>query len=193
MTLSTKLTLDEFLAQPETEPASEYARGEVVPKPMPTGIHAILQGLVSMLLWQAVEPAGLGEVGTEWRCVFGPPGGERSFVPDVCFVTRARLPATRAGFLGPFRGPPDLAVEILSPDQAASRLVEKVQFYIRHGVRLVWLIDPSEESITVLAPDRDAVRLSKADRLDGGDVVPGFAVPVAEVFRRLPPVEEVSA
>jgi Uma2 family endonuclease len=185
MTTRARLTLDEFLALPETEPASEYLCDEVVPKPMPSGIHAVLQRILTMLIWSVAGPGRLGQVGSEWRCVFGPPGGERAFVPDVVFILRERLAPGRAGLAGTFRAAPDLAVEILSPEQPVARFVAKVQFYLRHGVRLVWVVDPDAETVTVFAPDRDAVTLRGADVLDGADLLPGFQTTVAAIFAEL--------
>jgi Uma2 family endonuclease len=184
MTAVAHLTLDGFLALPETEPASEYACGEVMQKPMPTGIHAILQGIVWMVLRTAARRDRLGQTGSEWRCVFGPPGGERAFVPDVVFIRQERLGPGRAGLAATFRAAPDLAVEILSPDQPAGRFAAKVQFYLRHGVRLVWVVDPDAETVTVFAPDRDPVTLQGEDMLDGGDVLPGLRTTVA-IFAEL--------
>ena len=181
--MAAKLTLAEFQALPETEPASELIDGEVVQKPMPTFEHGFIQSALSFVLTLFLRSNPLGFIGTEVRCIFGPPGGERPYVPDLIFIGAARLRQTGPG--QPFRGAPDLAVEILSPDDRPDRVAAKVAFYLLHGVRLVWLIDPQTRAVTVLTPSGESARLGEDETLNGGDVLPEFAVAVREI---LPPV-----
>ena len=185
MTATTKLTLEQFLALPDTEPASEYVCGEVLQKPMPGLAHSLLQGFLLVVLRQFLSQTGLGQAGPELRCIFGPPGQERAFVPDIAFVSRQRLPRGDARDTVQFRAAPDLAIEILSPGQPVGRFTEKVQFYLRHGVQLVWVVDPAAETVTELAPDADPQTLTLSDMLTGGDVLPGLGVAVADVFAQL--------
>jgi Uma2 family endonuclease len=178
-----KLTLREFEALPETEPASELIDGEVVQKPMPTFEHGVIQSLLSFVLLTFLRAHPLGAVGSEVRCIFGPAGSERPYVPDLVFIRseRVRLISRRQ----PFRGAPDLAVEILTPDDRPDRVAAKVAFYLLHGVRLVWLVDPEARAVTVLTSDGRSERLGEEATLDGNDVLPGFAVPVRDI---LPPL-----
>jgi Uma2 family endonuclease len=125
-----------------------------------------------------------GEIGWGRRGRSGDACSDRAFVPDVVFIRQERLGPGRAGLAATFRAAPDLAVEILSPDQPAGRFAAKVQFYLRHGVRLVWVVDPDAETVTVFAPDRDPVTLQGEDMLDGGDVLPGLRTTVA-IFAEL--------
>ncbi len=176
-----RLTLEQFEARRDTKPASEFVCGEIFRKSMPNPMHAVIQNIVSFLLRRFIMRAGRGEVGSEWRCTFGPPGDIRSYVPDLVYITEERVPAD----LGePFRAAPDLAVEILSPNDRPGRLLRKVLFYLRHGVRMVWVIDPKRRSVTVYTPDADERELVAGDTLDGGDVLPGFRVPVTDLFPR---------
>src|SRR6266542_3005241 len=122
MGTTAKLTLEEFLALPDTEPASEFVNGEVIERGMPTLAHGIIQKLLSILLGQFVDRAGLGVAIPEWRCIFGPPGADQARIPDFVFVRADRLPPDEESLFGPFHGPPDLAVEILSPDDRPSRV-----------------------------------------------------------------------
>lgn len=177
MVVKSSLTLKQFLDLDETEPASEYACGEVVQKPMPNRPHAAIQVFLGAVLLQFLSRTGLGRVFTEFRCIFGPPNGERTYVPDITYVAGNRL--TDDLYL---RTAPDLAVEVLSPDQDMGRFLDKVQFYLRHGVRLLWVIDPIRSTITVLMPGEDARVLTAEAVLDGGEVLPGFSVPIADIF-----------
>lgn len=185
MATATCLTLEEFLALPETEPASEYDCGEVFQKPMPDSAHALLQLFLGSLILQFLGRSPAGRAGTEWRCVFGPRGRKRSFVPDLVYVSRERMPKGDILELRALRTAPDLAVEVLSRGQPNQRFDRKIAFYLAHSVRLVWIIDPRTQLVTVLAPGEEPRTLASGDSLDGGDVLPGFAVEVAEIFAQL--------
>ncbi len=182
MTTKPKLTLEEFLALPETEPASELIDGEVVQKPMPTFEHGIIQRLLSFVFTLYLRAHPDGEAGSEVRCIFGPRGHERPYVPDYVFVWDAR----RRGLLRgqPFRGAPDLAVEILSPDDRMVRVMDKVAFYLANGVRLVWIINPEARTVTVMTTLSTSHTLFEHDVLDGGEILPSFSTPVRDI---LPP------
>ncbi len=109
--------------------------------------------------------------------------------PDIAFVSAerlARLPARntpeRRRF---FPMAPDLAVEIASPDQHWPEMATKAQLYVAMGVRLVWIAWPGRREVDMWRPGtaRPAATLRPGDQLDGGDVVPGFTYPVADLFR----------
>lgn len=184
-TTRTRLTLEEFLARPDTEPASEYACGEVWQKPMPDNAHGALQGYIWMLIYQFLARTSLGRVRTEWRCIFGPAGAERVFVPDVVYASYERMPPGDARANRFLRTAPDLAVEVLSPDHRAGRVADKVQFYLLNGVRLVWVVDPDDELVYVYVPGGQPQTLRSGDTLTGVEVLPGFAVAVADIFAQL--------
>jgi Uma2 family endonuclease len=185
MTATDQLTLEQFLARPETKPASEYACGEAYQKPMPDNAHGALQLFLGMLLFQFAARTGLGRVRTEWRCIFGPRGRRRTYVPDIVYLSYQRVPAGDVFANRYVQTAPDLVVEVLSPDQGAARFARKVQFYLRYSVRLVWVVDPAEQAITVFSPRKDEVVLRPGDMLDGGDDLPGFQVPVADIMAQL--------
>ena len=181
----TRLTLDEFLAQQETKPASEYACGEVTQKPMPTQAHSILRFYLGMLLNPFLSRLGPGRALPEWRCIFGPPGHERAIVPDLTVVLKDRMPSGDARDTPYLRTAPDLAIEILSPGQSIRTFVEKILFYLLHGVRLIWIVDAEAEIVLVLRPGEESTELGVGDQLDGGDVLPGFNLDVGELFAQL--------
>ena len=170
-------TIEQFLQMEETKPAREYVRGEIIEKPMPTRPHAAIQLFLGAALFQFLARTGIGRAFTEFRCIFGAPGQVRTYVPDLTYVAKERL--TEDLYL---HTAPDLAIEILSPDQDAGRFLDKIQFYLRHGVRLVWVVDPGRETVTALLPGEDARVLTPGDTLDGGKVLPGFSISVAEIF-----------
>lgn len=182
MTTRTVITLAEFLQLPETKPASEFVCGEVIQKPVPTQKHAFIQTYLAVMLFQFLSQTKLGRAGTEWRCIFGPPGRGRAWVPDIMYVAREQLTTE------PYhRAAPDLAIEIVSPGQSAARFADKIQFYLLYGVRLVWVIDPEALEVVVFAPGREARTIAAGDALDGEDVLPGFRVGLDELFAQLQP------
>jgi Uma2 family endonuclease len=101
--------------------------------------------------------------------------------PDVSYIAEHRLPppGQRSGF---FQGAPDLAVEVVSPSNSAADVAEKVQEYLTAGGRLVWVVDRPRRAVTVHRADGSRQQLGVGDTLSGEDVLPGFALPVAEVF-----------
>ena len=77
---------------------------------------------------------------------------------------------------------PDLAVEVLSPSDRMADALAKVAMYLQAGTPLVWLVNPATRTVVVFRSEMDPVTLGESDTLDGGDVLPGFSVPVAEIF-----------
>ena len=101
--------------------------------------------------------------------------------PDVAFVRASRLPADLPeGF---FPGPPDLAVEVVSPSDRASEVLAKVQDWLEAGSAAVWVVDPETRRVSVYRAGEMAV-LKETDVLSGGDLLPGFSLPVARIFAR---------
>jgi len=132
------------LGIPEIKPAIESIGGRWVQKVSPQSRHSILQARMGTLFM--VWAGRRGQVGTEWRCYFLPKG-ERwsSLVPDVAFFSFERLPRD----LGEVREKPtiapDIAVEILSPDDRRPVLDEKIDLYVRGGAELVVVVDPQRQ------------------------------------------------
>ena len=90
------------------------------------------------------------------------------------------MPATiPAGF---FPGPPDLAVEVLSPHDRASEVLAKVSDWLEAGCPLVWVVDPENRSVTVYGQQKETHILHLSDVLNGGDVLPGLQVELAKIF-----------
>jgi Uma2 family endonuclease len=107
-------------------------------------------------------------------------------LPVVSFVRKDRLPGGRRPTAPVPDLAPDLAVEILSEGNTPREMGRKLREYFLAGTTLVWLVDPATRTVTVYtAPDR-TTRLTEADTLDGGDVLPGLTLPVREVFAEVP-------
>lgn len=181
------LTLEEYLAQPEEAPYSEYIDGEVRPKPMPTEDHGALTIEIGGLLREYNGRDRKYYIGGEVRHIARDRG--RVYIPDV----HATLHSRRVPGQNPVEVPPDLAVEILSPDDRATDVLGKVNFYLSIGVRAVWLVDPMQRTVTIHRPDAPMLALHDGDIISGGDVLPGFETTVAEIFSVLDPPEPPTA
>lgn len=105
--------------------------------------------------------------------------GEERYVPDVAFVSRARQPEPSHEAYNP--NPPDLAVEVLSPSDDESKLRIKVVNYLHVGTT-VWVVNPEKKWVEVFVPQQTPVVLDVKDTLDGGQALPGFKLPVKDIF-----------
>ena len=108
-------------------------------------------------------------------------------IPDVSFVRKEQFPGSRVSSIAAPNMHPDLAVEVLSPSNTDEEMDEKLRDYFASGTSLVWLVEPDTRSVLVLTgPDRStATRLTVADNLDGGSVLPSFSLSVAVLFAEL--------
>ncbi len=108
-------------------------------------------------------------------------------IPDVSFVRKAQFPGARVANTPVPRLYPDLAVEVLSPSNTNEEMDEKLRDYFAGGTTLAWVVEPDTRSVLVLTgSDRTAgTRLTVADTLDGGTVLPGFRMSVATLFAEL--------
>ncbi|MEL6472254.1 MAG: Uma2 family endonuclease [Cyanobacteria bacterium J06623_4] len=144
------LTLDAFLQLPETQPASEYFNYQAIQKPMPQGEHSLIRVALCKAVDQVAEPQRIAKAFSELRCVFG----GAAIVPDVSVFRWERIPRTPSGRVANrFEVHPDWAIEILSPDQAQTRPLEKLLHCAEHGTEIGWLIDPEAESILTLSAE----------------------------------------
>jgi Uma2 family endonuclease len=140
------LTLEEFLKLPETEPASEYIDGQIIQKPMPQGKHSVIQGELIIVINAVVKPKKVARAFPELRCTFG----GRSIVPDVAVFAWERIPRNEnGGVANVFKVAPDWIIEILSPDQSATKVTKKILHSLKHETQMGWLIDPDEQTIFV--------------------------------------------
>ncbi|MGH2534936.1 MAG: Uma2 family endonuclease [Thermomicrobiales bacterium] len=120
--------------------------------------------------------------------VFGPDGGffltwnpDTVRAPDVAFVRRERIPPG-LDLRAFFPGAPDLAVEVLSSSNTRREIERKIHHYLAAGTTLIWIANPLRQTVEVVRPDQDRRLLQTGDVLDGQEVVPGFRLPVADIF-----------
>lgn len=135
-----------------------------------------------MFLNSFVRPRKLGIVLGEAGMLRLVPGLVRA--PDVSFIARASLPGGKRP-VGPVPDlAPDLAVEVLSKGKTRAEMARKVREYFDAGTRLVWIVDHRKRVVRVHTSPRDVTTLTDADTLDGAPVLPGFRLPVRDLFDR---------
>ena len=101
--------------------------------------------------------------------------------PDVAFVSRERL--EDIGEIGSFfPGAPDLVVEVISPTDRLTEVAEKVQDWLNAGTHMVIVVNPRRRDTMIHRPNQEPITLTEEDTLDGGDVVPGWTLPVRDIF-----------
>jgi Uma2 family endonuclease len=164
------ITLEQFLALPETKPASEYIGTEkIVQKPMPQGKHSILQTKLIIFINSLLLESNIGIALSELTCTFG----GRSIVPDVVVLEHENIPKDDDGEIANVvKTAPDLVIEILSPDQSTTKVIANIIHCLDNGTQVGWLIDPAEKIILVHQPDK---QVQVIDILDRELIVPEFA------------------
>jgi len=173
------VTAEELQRFPDDDHRYELVEGRVI-RMSPVGFqHGRIVSGILVLFSAHVRQAGLGvvltEVGFKLR---SKPDTVRA--PDVSFIRSDRLPA--ADPLAFWSGPPDVAIEVLSPDDRSSEVNEKVEEYLAYGVRCVVVVDPSDRIVTSFRPGSAPIVSRPGDEIDLGDVVDGFRCRVAEIF-----------
>ncbi|MEJ7655190.1 MAG: Uma2 family endonuclease [Chloroflexia bacterium] len=121
--------------------------------------------------------AGLGEVFADGVAYVLSRDPDEVRVPDASFVSRDRIPASGVP-VGYWLLAPDLAVEVVSPNDRAEEVHNKVQVYLSSGVRTVWVLWPRSRSVSTHERDGLSRELGADDDLEGGDALPGFRVRV---------------
>lgn len=175
------VTADELLRMPDDGVRRELVRGEVREMTPAGSRHGRIGARILSRLESCVAAGGLGEVynaDTGFR-LFESPDTVRA--PDVSFVSRERADAV--GDIEEFwPGAPDLAIEVISPTDSYGEVDEKVAEYLEAGCRMVVVVNPRRRTAAVYRSRSDIVLLTENDALDGGDVVPGWTLPLREVF-----------
>ena len=178
---SMTFTPDDLLRMPDGD-RYELVHGKLVEKNM--GFQAsVVGGILFALLWNFAKQHSLGWVlpsDTSFQCFPNHPLMVRK--PDVSFIDASRLAAKEIPE-GHCRIAPDLAAEVISPNDLFEEVSIKVNEYLAVGVRLVWVIDPKVERVFVYRFDGSAAILTNQDQLSGESVIPGFNCAVADLFK----------
>lgn len=182
--LKTKLTLEEFLALPESDITYEFVNGEAVPKykdeMSPKFFHGSTTGALFMLLsaWAQCK----GRVVIEWAIKLKIEDENWMPVPDLTYISYNLLPADWLKD-EPCPVSPELVLEIISPGQTFGEMTEKAAGYIKAGVARVWVVDTKAKTITIFAPA--CVPVTYRDNLIiKDDLLPELEITPNQVFQR---------
>lgn len=174
------LTLEAFLSLPEGDVAYELVNGVAIPKMAPQRFHSRTQKALLFILeaWGRDR----GEVGIEWSVTLKRQGIDWAPVPDLLYVSNQRLPDDFVGD-GPCPVPPELAVEIISPDQSFGEMTEKALDYLAARVLRVWIVDPKSKSITVFRPEA-IPQIFRGDTQLTDSLFPDLNLTAQDLFRQ---------
>ncbi len=186
MTTATKKKIwtdEEFMALSGESDRYELINGEPVSMGNSGMEHGYLASNLIVFLGGYVLKHRLGVICDSSTAFTMKNANKRS--PDVSFVSKERLLGTKRLPQGFFVGAPDLVVEIISPNNTFAELHSKMIEYFASECRLAWLIHPDEQSILVYRSPQPERLLKITDNLAGEEVVPGFTMPVADLFMEL--------
>jgi Uma2 family endonuclease len=174
-------TAEELLGMTNDGFRYELVRGELRKMPPAGSEHGYLALRIASRLERHVDANGLGRTyiaETGFKLASDP---DTVRAPDAAFVSRERV--EKVGRIeGYWPGPPDLAVEVVSPGDTHAQVVEKALAWLEAGCRMVLVVDPGQRTVTVYRSLENIRILTKDNTIDGADVVPGWKLPVAEIF-----------
>ena len=181
MATQTRLvTAEELFNMPDDGYRYELVRGELRKMAPPGQYHGEYAGTVLTSLHVHVRTNNLGKTYTEIGFLIET-DPDHVLAPDVSFISHEKLETIGEG-PGYFAAAPDLAIEVISPSDRLTRVNEKVQDWLNAGTRMVIVVNPRRRDATIHLPGEDPITLTEDDTLDGGDVVPGWTMPVKEIF-----------
>jgi Uma2 family endonuclease len=166
MTTGAKMTADELLRMPDDGFRYELVRGELVKMPPAGEEHGDLAMRVGAPLWQYVETNKLGRVYAAETGFWLASNPDTVRAPDVSFVSQQRIGGVRP-IRGYRAGPPDLAVEVISPSDTYTEVEDKVHDWLDAGTSMIIVVNPKRETVTVYRSRTDIVILTKDEELDG--------------------------
>jgi Uma2 family endonuclease len=159
----------------------ELVQGVLLEKAM--GYYeSYLAGLLIELLNGFVRKHALGIVAGEAGMLRLAPGLIR--IPDVSFISRAQLLGARIKRSTAPELAPDLAIEVLSDGNTDREMTQKLDEYFGAGARLVWYVDPDAKTVSIYTSPHAVTVLHETETLDGGEVLPGFKLSLAEFFKQ---------
>ena len=177
------MTAEELAALPDDGIRREIVRGELLTMSPTGGRHGRVANLIAYFLTDFSRRNSLhGEILTNDVGVILQRDPDTLRAPDVAYFQRETLPDGEVP-VGFFEGvAPDIVVEVISPSDRPGAVLAKAAEWLRGGAQLVWLVDPEDQSVLILRSGHNIRALGGEDTLDAEPVLPGFAVPVQELF-----------
>jgi Uma2 family endonuclease len=178
-TTTHQITAEELMKLPRDRFRYELVKGELLTMSPAGAEHGAVVVNLTAPLAVYVKANNLG-------VVFGAETGfilERNpdtvLAPDIAFIRRERIGTLSKGY---WEGAPDLAVEVVSPGESKNKIEEKTAKWLQFGSSAVWLVNPQTRTVEVRIANGQRKLLCEQDDLTGEDVVPGFRLPVSEIF-----------
>ena len=182
-TTSTALmTAEELMQLPRGYYRAELINGELITMPLSGFPHGRITTRLSAPLAYFVWDHDLGEVfinDTGFQLTRNP---DTVLGPDISFISKERL-EERGEIKGYWQGPPDLAVEVLSPGDRPGEVNKKISQWFSFGTEQVWIIDPKRSSVMVYRSESDITTFSGSDYLEAQDLFPGFRISLERIFK----------
>lgn len=175
------LTIDEFSKLPSNNRQQELVRGKVIEMNLPRPKHGFICTEIAAILREFVKPKKLGRVFSNDSGVITERDPDSLRGPDVGYYSFARVPPGEISD-DYFEVVPELAFEVVSPDDRWSKILEKVAEYLEAGVTVVCVADPRNKSIQIHRADQPAEHLREDDVLEFPDVLQGFSCKVSQCF-----------
>lgn len=181
MTTTPTTTADQLLNMPRDGYRYELVEGKLTEMAPAGKPHGVLAMRIGWRLAQHVEGQSLGEVcaAETGFCLASNPDTVRA--PDAAFISRERL-ETVGEVAGFWPGAPDLAVEVVSTGDTFTEVGDKVFDWLQGAAKMVVVVNPRQQAVTVYRSLEDIMVLTQDDVIDGGEVVPGWTLPVRELF-----------
>ena len=181
-TVDILVALEEYLQMPDTGRQTELVRGRIVEMNPPYPWHGFICSRIDRLTGNFADSHDLGRVMCNDSGVVTERNPDTLRGADVCFYSYQRLPKGPIARRSYFDVMPELVFEVRSPSDRWREVLEKVAEYLRAGVLVVCVVDPEAYTVTVYESDSPTRVLNKDDMLTLPQVLPGFAVKVAQLF-----------
>jgi len=179
MTTVTSSTVEDLMALPPGPFRDDLLNGQIRRRPYSLIVNGMVAGTLCWRIGTAAEAGRFGSTHASSGFILRR-DPDTLLVPKIAVVAGPRPPAgERDDFLA---RAPDLAINLVAPTDDAGYVRDKVTAYLDAGSRLVWVVDPREETATVWAPGRSSRVYRGDETLDGGNVLSGFTVAVSEIF-----------
>jgi len=175
-----RVTGEELSRRPDLEP-SELVEGRVVPL-SPTSLeHGRIELRLGAALLAYTEASGRGKAGGGEVGIYVRRSPDTVRAADALFISNERY--GRRGATSYLDVPPEVVAEILSPDDRWSEVMAKIEEYLAAGVVVVWVVDPTLRHVLAYRTLTEVRQFAEGDVLEDAEVLPGFALPVADLLR----------
>jgi Uma2 family endonuclease len=183
MATATRLTPDDLLKMPDDGHSYELVDGELQEIEMSKiSSRTALRILARLERHVESKQAGwLFPADTGFTCFSDSPGMVRK--PDGAFISLERMTVEEYQAEGYCEVVPDFVIEVNSPGDKVYDVIEKRELWLETGVRLVWIVDPADKTVTAYQRDGSSQRYLSTDSINGDPVLPGFQCQVEEFFK----------